>query len=194
MSVKENLHRNGWFVSPEISSATCVTIQQAMDTFIRWAGLSSPLPARFQNVHWKPSTGIWRISGYHHVELSTVYLDQRTFQVDTALHELAHILDNRLSSHPLASIFGGGPSDEMLRFIGVEPDQFFPRFFAPGYEKVLRAAGVELNPTTYGRTRGPAEDFAESFLLMLRQPEEVSLTAPRRFAWLSAWKDTLKQG
>jgi hypothetical protein len=85
-------------------------------------------------------------------------------------------------------MFGGGPSDNMLRYIGIEPDQFFPRFSAAGYEKAMVNAGCELNPTAYGRSQGPAEDFAESFRLAILQPELLNEQAPRRFLWFSEWK------
>jgi hypothetical protein len=149
------------------------------------------IPDLLQNIQWKPSPLLWRTIGFHHVELSTVFLVPRSFPVETAVHELAHILDNRLGPHLLASIFGGGPSDSMLRFVGIEPDQFFPRFSAPGYERALTEAGCELNPTLYGRSKGPAEDFAESLQLAVFQPEVLAKSAPLRFEWLTKWKETI---
>jgi hypothetical protein len=186
-----------WSVDSSIPPQSIENIRKASVRLLEWIN-----PVDYQNekirtlihgIHWKPSSVIWRKIGFHHVEISTVFIDPRSFPVETVLHELAHILDNRLGPHPLASMFGGGPSDDMLRFVGVDPDQFFPRFSAAGYEKALVNAGCELNPTAYGRSQGPAEDFAESFRLAILQPELLNEQAPRREGWFCNWKKSLLQ-
>jgi hypothetical protein len=189
MELSNGIH---WSVDSSISVESQETIRNASDWFLEWISPLDPHDEKIlklmRSIQWKPSSAIWRRIGFHHVELSTVFIDPHSFPLETALHELAHILDNRLGPHPLASIFGGGPSDDMLRFIGMEPDQFFPRFSVHGYEKVLVGMGIELNPTTYGRSQGPAEDFAESFRLAILQPEILVKQAPRRSAWFKEWK------
>jgi hypothetical protein len=67
----------------------------------------------------------------------------------------------------------------MLRFVGIDPDQFFPRFSAIGYEQSLTRAGCELNPTKYGRSKGPAEDFAEAFRLAYLSPQLLKNRHPK---------------
>jgi hypothetical protein len=192
--ILSNVH--SWEVASQISDAVCETILKAASAFEAWIGIepeSSNLSHNFlRNTGWKPSPFLWRLIGFHHVELSTVFIDPLSLSVETAIHELAHILDNRLGPHPLASIFGGGPSDEMARYIGLEPERFFPRFNALGYENYQKELGLELNPSDYGRTKGPAEDFAESFRFAVLQPDYLVSSAPRRFSWFEGWKKKLK--
>jgi hypothetical protein len=196
MNHRLELHKNLRLeVDSSISVGNCENIWQASKLFLSWVNADKEqddrILATIRGVHWKPSSTIWRMIGFHHVELFTVFIDPRGLTVETALHELAHVLDNRLGSHPLASIFGGGPSDDLLRIFGLEPDQFFPRFSAPGYEKALVDAGCELNPTEYGRSKGPAEDFAESFRLAVLDPGLLKDKAPKRLAWFNQWRQTL---
>lgn len=183
-------HRTlNWKFTRGIPIRTSENINRASQLFFKWIGATShPIFIASRDIVWKPSSTLWRLIGFHHVELTTVYVDPRSITPETAVHELAHILDNRLGSNPLASIFGGGPSDDMLRFIGAEPDQFFPRFSAIGYEQTLIKAGCELNPTEYGRTKGPAEDFAEAFRLAVLEPALLDELAPKRSEWFRKWK------
>ncbi len=183
------LNTLNWKLDRGISNKTSENILRASQKFRDWIGLNDhPILIASRDVCWKPSSNIWRLIGFHHVEITTVYVDRRPLPVELVLHELAHILDNRLGPHPLASIFGGGPSDEMLRFVGMEPDQFFPRFSAIEYERTLNKAGCELNPSEYGRTKGPAEDFAEAFRLAILEPALLDKLAPKRSAWFRNWK------
>jgi hypothetical protein len=142
-------------------------------------------------VLWEPSNFLWRKAGFHHVEFQTVFIDPVRISIETAVHEFAHILDNTLGVHRMASVFGGGPADEMTRAIGVEPDLFLPRFHARNYEKALRSLNLELNPTPYGRTMGPVEDFAESFRLTVLHPEQLLSEAPKRYDWFAEWRKRL---
>ncbi len=178
-----------WELDGGISNTSSENIRRASQLFTDWIGsIDHPIYKASLRIIWKPSSRLWRLIGFHHVELATVYVDPRSITPETALHELAHILDNRLGAHPMASIFGGGPSDDMLRFIGAEPDQFFPRFSAIGYEQALVHAGCELSPTKYGRTKGPAEDFAEAFRLAVLEPALLDKLAPKRYEWFRQWK------
>lgn len=140
---------------------------------------------------WEPSNLLWRKAGFHHVEFQTVFIDPQLITVETAVHEIAHILDNTHGVHRMATVFGGGPADEMIRAIGVEPDLFLPRFKARNYEKALRSLNLELNPTPYGRTMGPVEDFAESFRLAVLHPEQLLVEAPKRYDWFAEWRKRL---
>jgi hypothetical protein len=145
----------------------------------------------FKNIAWEPSNFFWRKAGFHHVEFSTIHIDPELINLETAVHEMAHILDNTLGNHGLASIFGGGPADQMVVHLGLNPDEFLPRFFAWGYESKLRERQIELNPTTYGRTRGPAEDFAESFRMAVLHPVLLKTSGPKRYEWFEIWRRQL---
>jgi hypothetical protein len=187
---------HSWEVASQIPDAVCETILKAASAFDAWLGIelkSSNLSHFFlRDMVWKPSPLLWRLIGFHHVELSTVFIDPKTISIETAIHELAHVLDNRLGPHPLASIFGGGPSDDLARYIGLEPERFFPRFNALGYENYQKELGLERNPSEYGSSKGPAEDFAESFRFAVLQPDLLASSAPRRFSWFEGWKKRLQ--
>jgi len=190
------LSDHSWEVASQIPDAVCETILNAASAFDAWLGIelkpSNLSLSSLRDMVWKPSPLLWRLIGFHHVELSTVFIDPKTISIETAIHELAHVLDNRLGPHPLASIFGGGPSDEMARYIGLEPERFFPRFSAIGYENCQKELGLELNPSEYGRTKGPAEDFAESFRFAVLHPDLLESSAPRRYLWFEGWKTRLQ--
>jgi hypothetical protein len=178
---------------PEQAQNTLLSAAVAIQSWLRIADNLKPhstgeLRRKTGVIFWKPSNLIWRKAGFHHVEFHTVFIDPRTISVETAVHEMAHVLDNSLGVHTMASVFGGGPADEMIRFIGGEPDLFLPRFFSARYEASLRSQQLELNPTTYGRMIGPAEDFAESFRLAVLHPEILQAEAPKRYDWFSDWR------
>jgi hypothetical protein len=184
-----------WDIAGQIPESSCETLLKsalAVDSWLGTACLVNNPAGRLSKIiggiHWKPSPYIWKKLGFHHVEFSTVFFDPVSLPFETATHEIGHVLDNSLGSHPLSSIFGGGPSDDLARFIGFEPDVFFPRFHASGYEQHLKQLGLELNPTAYGRLNGPAEDFAESFRLAVLEPKILINSAPLRYQWFERWK------
>ncbi len=191
-----------WIVDKSIPEQTIKILLDASSVLTTW--LAHPGRADhysktkrikyLENIHWKPSPLIWRKLGFHHVELSSVFIEPTTLTVNIVVHEIAHVLDNRLGIHPLASVFGGGPSDELARFVGYEPDRFFPRFHGLHFEQVLSNSGLEVNPTEYGRSFGPAEDFAESFRLAVTDSELLEKSAPLRFQWFENWRKLLYSG
>ncbi len=186
--LQKKLH---WDISQNIRDDQCDQLFLAISAINDWIGTTSAKTNRIEmmgGLKVLQSPWIWQKLGFHHVELSTIFIEPNKLSLETAVHEMAHILDNLLGPHPLASIFGGGPSDAMVRYLGIEPEQFFPRFHAPGYENLLRKHQIELNPTPYGRSYGPAEDFAEAFKLAVLQPEQLDLAAPKRAKWLKDWK------
>jgi hypothetical protein len=75
---------------------------------------------------------------------------------------MGHILDNLTGDSIFASIFGGEPSDDMARHLGVDPAQCTLRFRCSKYEKMLRDVESELPISVYA-SRGPSEDFAVTF-------------------------------
>jgi len=200
-NIKQAILENeySWVTSyqlPNVVQDTLVSAASAIQDWWQIANDQNLPPIQFLNrrigtILWEPSNYIWRKAGFHHVEFRTVYIDPRTISDETAVHEMAHVLDNSLGSHSMASIFGGGPADELIRFIGGEPDLFLPRFYSRGYEKAMRSQELELNPTLYGRSFGPAEDFAESFRLAVLHPEILKTEAPRRYEWFLDWRKRL---
>lgn len=181
-----------WDVSSQIIDSHCDLLVQGISKIDTWLGVPGCLERLAKNtggINIVTSPWIWQKLGFHHVENNTIFLDPENLTLETVVHEFAHIFDNLLGSHILAAIFGGGPSDDMIRYLGVEPDQFFPRFYSPGYESVFLKNHIELNPTVYGRSYGPAEDFAETFRLAVLDPDRLSLAAPRRFKWIHNWKN-----
>jgi hypothetical protein len=196
-TILENKYR--WVTSSELPDSALDILESASRAIREWMQIPGDhnlkqievLNKRIGMTFWEPSNIIWRKFGFHHVEFDSVFIDPGLITVEMAVHEFAHILDNSFGSHRLASIFGGGPADEMIRFLGVEPDLFLPRFYSRNYESTLQQLNLELNPTLYGRTRGPSEDFAESFRLAVLHPEQLKTAAPIRFKWFSEWRTQL---
>jgi RHS repeat-associated protein len=60
------------------------------------------------------------LPGRHHVRGSRVHL-LPDFSIDTIVHEIAYVLDNRLGTNSMASLVGGGPSDDMAKELGFDP-------------------------------------------------------------------------
>ncbi len=183
--------RTQWDISSRIDETQSQLLIQAISHIDKWLetpGCLSNVVHQYGSARITPSSFFWQKLGFHHVFLSTIFLDPGHLTVHTAVHEIAHLLDNLMGSHPLAVIFGGGPSDDMLRFMNCEPDQFFPRFHCPDYENSLKRKNIELNPTIYGRTNGPAEDFAETFRLAVMEPDHLEFAAPLRYRWINTWK------
>lgn len=185
-----------WNISPLFPQATQDVLREAGLAILSWLDIPANSGLRpnhklrilFKNIAWQPSNFFWRKAGFHHVEFSTIHIDPELINLETAVHEMAHILDNTLGNHGLASIFGGGPADQMISHLGLNPDEFLPRFLGRNYESKLRARQIELNPTTYGRTRGPAEDFAESFRMAVLHPVLLKTSAPKRYEWFEIWR------
>jgi hypothetical protein len=186
----------GWKTSSHFEEGVEDVLISAGKAIQKWLQSSGTTPeitnlAKFGNVFWEPCNFLWRKAGFHHVELQTVYIYPERITLETAVHEMAHILDNKFGSTTMSSILGGGPSDNMFRFIGGEPDLFFPRFLAFRFEEYMQKNKLEINPTPYGATRGPAEDFAETFQLAILNPGLLEKAAPQRFAWFINWRDQI---
>ena len=110
------------------------------------------------------------VPGRHHVRGAVVYL-LSGFDVGSVVHELGHVLDNRLGFEiPVgAALFGGGPADNMSRLLGADPTQCpFNRSACGGYSTLSE----ELAQGVYARS-GPSEDFAEAFRLSVLDPANL---------------------
>lgn len=100
-----------------------------------------------------------------------------------AIHEIGHVLDNAHASSFIAqvlltsSIFGGGPSDEMITSLGGSPRSCFFRHSCKSYEPPMISEIYGLNsqdPKYYAN--GPSEDFAETFAIAGDKPRILRLT------------------
>jgi RHS repeat-associated protein len=125
----------------------------------------------------------WNWLGRHHVVAREVYLVS-PFSIGNIIHESAHALDNLTGSSIYASIFGGGPSDDMARSLGMDPTRCTLRFSCSKYIDMLRDAKSEPPPTDYG-LHGPSEDFADSFMLLISNDATMRQKAPIRSNWIT---------
>ena len=143
----------------------------------------------FARVEQSVAAGIFSdLKNYNHVVGSTVYLLDE-FTSGIVIHEMGHVLDNKLSNTWLpggAAVWGGGPADEMARALGADPTQCMLRFqcvrSGVNWEATFRTAQLEVNPSSYGYSHGPSEDFAESFMLSVTGGLNA---APQRAEWMS---------
>jgi hypothetical protein len=125
-----------------------------------------------------------RFNNVNHVRGFNVRLLPDGFDVDTVIHELGHVLDNRLGFRwPIGSaLFGGGAADRMSRYLGADPRQCGWNRSAGCTvegERGTYYTPVQAPPTDYA-WNGPSEDFAESFRLSVRG----TLTGARAFWFL----------
>jgi len=129
---------------------------------------------------------ILRGQGVHHVRGnllsgSTVFL-RAGFTLDDVIHELAHVLDNRLGFRfPIGSaLLGGGPADDMSRFLGANPSNCRNRSRCAGY----RTPKEPIDPNSYA-AEGPSEDFAEAFKQSVLNGKDFQQTNPLRAAFMN---------
>jgi hypothetical protein len=112
------------------------------------------------------------LPGNHHVRGSKVHL-LFDFDTDTVVHEIGHVLDNRLGTTFMAALLGGGPADEMAWQLGFDAvdNCIWNRSQCSRYTN----AELELKenfPSSYAGS-GPSEDFAETFRLSVLSPSSL---------------------
>jgi hypothetical protein len=103
------------------------------------------------------------------------------------IHELGHVLDNNFKSGGApATFFGGGAADAMLKFVGGNPENCFPRFqCSSSYIKDI--AGPESwGQGEYGNN-SVADDFAETFARVTTNGIAPTL----RSVWMKAFLSVL---
>jgi hypothetical protein len=126
--------------------------------------------------------------GTSHVWGSTIYLAQLA-SVSNIVHEIGHVLDNRSAAFRIgsvdilamiggAAIWGGGAGDAMAAAVGGNAGACTMRFSCRHYR-----SSVE-DPTDYGQ-RGPSEDFAETFMYAVVNPQFLEARAPTRAHWMA---------
>ncbi len=122
----------------------------------------------------------------HHVRGSTVFFLEH-FDLSTIVHELGHVLDNRLGfSWPIGSaLLGGGIADDMARTLGADPTNCGSnRSICPGYQTPNEVISKEDEFIKYG-LNGPSEDFAQSFMLSVLQGATLQSSYPLRAAFVA---------
>ncbi len=86
-------------------------------------------------------------------------------------HELGHVLDNCLGSNILpAAIFGGGPADGLIRWLGGRPGRLRFRNGLCGIDEAYHFPAH--NQHAYGNT-ATAEYFAECLSCLVYHPERL---------------------
>lgn len=191
VAAQQLFHDYGWILNGEwqLSEINILldSAQQISDFYnihggngqARMRGALSPVWFNHSYFLWNVTIGT--IFGpRHHVEGQTVYLVPGFYDEKT-IHESAHVIDNLSGGLNPASIFGGGASDDMVNYIGVNPNQCFLRFWCPKYLRLLRESNAEL-PPSYGEN-GPSEDFAETFMLIV-QDRLDNYVYPKRWSWM----------
>lgn len=179
----------GWYVDSSINEEeveiilrAAKTISTIFDRFggngvARMRGSLSPVWITHANFIWSD------VLKYHHVVAQTVYL-VRGFNEDILIHEMGHVIDNLNGNSITASIFGGGPSDEMARSLGVDPTQCTFRFNCSKYGAFLLNAKSELPISDYA-LKGPSEDFAETFINLTKNRAIAVQKIPVRSKWMA---------
>jgi len=115
--------RYGWSTKGTWSLDEVQTLLEAAGMIEQWfaqnggGNAQARMRAAFGKVKFKHSGFLL---GSHHVQGHTVYL-VGSFSRDYVLHEMGHVLDNSFGTE-FAALFGGGPSDDMSRDLGGEPE------------------------------------------------------------------------
>ncbi len=134
-------------------------------------------------VYLSHASEFWIEKGYHHVEARSIILIPSISQVDI-IHEFGHIVDNVTGNTRYASIFGGGPSDDMVRHLGVDPSRCSLRFQCSDYKQMLRDENAELPYYDYAY-HGPSEDFAVTFEKIVISDSKIQSENPVRVTWMT---------
>jgi hypothetical protein len=144
--------------------------------------------------------------------ISDVIIGNHGFTSSDIIHELGHVLDNN-EAGGLATFFGGGPADEMVKAMGGNPSGCVPRFLCM-YVKVAAVplfgpivgvtvtiqehnkdwyykhiAGHDAWKNGYYANTGVSEDFAETFKGTILQSDEVPSA---RSAWMINYLQSLQ--
>lgn len=118
-----------------------------------------------------------------------VWLDPSTFNsvhpAHWICHELGHVLDNNF--HWMAVWWGGGPSDDLMRFMYVQPSGLR---WCNG-KSLAKKMPVEVSWTFHNQGRSPlygdnssADYFAETWTWSIFRP---NLVPPAAKAWFTDW-------
>ena len=120
---------------------------------------------------------------------------------NTLIHELGHVLDNNQKGGIIpATVFGGGPSDQMVRDLGGHPENSFLRMqygkptisFSPlsvdfqsdynGYQNFVAGPFGWVNPDY--ANNGVSDDFANTFRYTITGENSSSL---KRIGWMNTY-------
>jgi RHS repeat-associated protein len=131
--------------------------------------------------------------------ISDVIIGNHGFNSSDIIHELGHVLDNN-EAGGLATFFGGGPADEMVKAMGGNPSGCFPRFKCADFEtgvlprfhdKKWYRDNIAGNDTwsekAYANT-GVSEDFAETFTWTILS---IDVVPSARSVWMTNYMQSL---
>jgi RHS repeat-associated protein len=107
----------------------------------------------------------------HHVRGSKIHL-LPGFDLDIVVHEVGHVIDNRLGTNFMSALLGGGKSDEFALYLGFDPFACLWNRSRCAQNRYGNATLKEEHPTRYARS-GPSEDFGETFMLSVLYPERL---------------------
>jgi hypothetical protein len=97
------------------------------------------------------------------------------FNLETALHEIAHVFENKFKGGILpATWFGGGPTDEYIQAMGGDPSGCIPRWYCP--KTHFDNAGLEeyrWPERDFVANNSAADDFAKTFAVTIINPASV---------------------
>lgn len=125
---------------------------------------------------------------YNTVRMSAFPLDRGTI-----IHELGHVLDNNQKGGIIpATVFGGGPADDMVKAMGGNPTACIPRLqcwsvgLKPlGYKWYIdNVAGRDSWDSFLYGNNGVSDDFAETFMWTLVDPQHVPSS---RLMWMRTY-------
>ena len=178
IDIRDKLQENyGWIIEGKWFLQDVKKIQEAGDSIEAWIGQYNGgdavkiMKATFGGTIFKHNDWIGEniLEGRHNVRGSAVFLSDN-FDVSTIVHELGHVLDNKLGfGFPIGSaLFGGGPADDMAQLLGADPAQCgWNRSRCQGYDTPKEDA-----PTNYA-LNGPSEDFADTFMKSVLSPTDL---------------------
>jgi RHS repeat-associated protein len=108
------------------------------------------------------------LPGSHHVRGSKVHL-LPNFNASIVVHEIAHVLDNRFGTTPMAALLGGGKADAFAYHVGFDPHDCLWNRSRCAQNRYAAAELREDFPSNYA-ANGPSEDFAETFMFSVMSP------------------------
>lgn len=97
------------------------------------------------------------------IRLIANFMEQGKVQI---VHELTHVIDNKMSGK-MATIFGGGPADELVKFLGGNPHGL--RFLNGNFEIPSQYLWTRESRHLYGNN-SYADYFAECMAVAIYAP------------------------
>jgi RHS repeat-associated protein len=192
-ALADNLYQQyGWYIEGVWSIDEVSLFLQAGEALAAWFAQNGGgdamgrLRSVFGGTVFKHADFIGHALNAHHVRGSTIFLLDN-FDLAIVIHELGHVLDNRLGfGWPIGSaLFGGGPGDDMARALGANPRSCgWIRSNCAGYRTSNEPIIDNDDLMAYART-GPNEDFAQSFMVSVLDGATLQSNYPLRAAFMT---------